>query len=165
VAAASLVGGDGLNRPGQRRGAARLDLSSTATRGGFVLDDDAGRVVLDGDVGWVVLDGGEGIASISTSSAILSGNATSSFPYSPLRLGFLRMSWLWFSNIKTLLFSIACVVAAIIAYVVPMKPYFESHRHHLKPGQAFSIKYVYQISSFQSYSGHLEPLDGLDLAL
>jgi hypothetical protein len=87
-------GGDGcgsrrLRRPGQRRGVARL-----------VLDDDAGQVVLDGDVGRVVLDGGEGIASISTSTsgAILSGSATSSFPSPPLRLRFLRMSWLrsWF---------------------------------------------------------------------
>jgi hypothetical protein len=37
--------------------------------------------------------------------------------------------------------------------------------HHLKPSETSAIKYVNQISSFQSYSGHLEPLDGLDLAL
>jgi hypothetical protein len=88
AASAAGVGGCvGVNRPGQRCCAAWL-----------VLDGDAGRVVLDGDAGRVVLDGGEGIASISTSRAILSGNATSSFLSSPLRLGFLCMSWLrsWF---------------------------------------------------------------------
>jgi hypothetical protein len=60
----------------------------------LVLDGDVGRVILDGDAGRVVLDGSEGSACISTSGAILSGNATSSFPSSPLRLGFVRMSWL-----------------------------------------------------------------------
>jgi hypothetical protein len=60
--------GDGVNRPRQRRGAAWLGL-----------DDDAGRLVLDD---------GEGIMAISTTGAVLSGNAACSFPSYPSRLPF-----------------------------------------------------------------------------